>query len=85
MCIRDRLITELSTTGVESYTPYPILFVHGLGADSTTWDTTMKILEQFFQQYENYAPQYPYLEAYSMDDNLGSVDELKQRRQNASI
>jgi len=71
----------------QKYRPFPILFVHGLGADSATWDAVrlrekVPNLYQYFNSintaqpdpYEDPFPGATYLEVFSFRDNQGSVD-----------
>ena len=67
------------------YTPYPVLFAHGIGSDAGDWDATRGLpdfdsgLGWYFSSIDPKYPGWnvatkPYLEAFSFSNNVGSID-----------
>ncbi|MEW6609382.1 MAG: hypothetical protein AB1414_18375 [bacterium] len=50
LCILNSKVSaeELTWGSCTTYAPYPVLFIHGINANSLTWDTATKELEKYF-------------------------------------
>ncbi|MEW6620657.1 MAG: alpha/beta fold hydrolase [bacterium] len=50
LCILNSKVSaeEFTWGSCTTYAPYPVLFIHGINANSLTWDTATKELEKYF-------------------------------------
>jgi pimeloyl-ACP methyl ester carboxylesterase len=77
------LISSSCMFGNDTYAPYPVVFVHGIGSSGALWDVARDWdsgLGQYFNDngipiYPGWNPDIkPYLESFSFDPPDGSID-----------